>query len=102
MAADTSRVHVLSYSSTNVSTTGYTVLIASTSETCARLQITDTSGKILKLAYGAAGSEVDFCGVPVSGTALVNYYIPPFTQISIKAIDANATTGYNILSLIPW
>lgn len=102
MAADTSRVHVLNYSSTNVTTGAYVTLIASTSDTASRIQITDSSGQVLKLAYGPAGSEVDFCSVPLSGTALVNYFIPPLTRISIQAVSASATTGFNVVSLIPW
>lgn len=101
MAAVTSQVHVLSYAATNVTTAAYVVLIASTSVATSRLQILDTSGKILKLAIGASGSEVDICACPVSGNTVINYYVPQGSQISIEAIDASATTGYNVLSLIP-
>lgn len=96
------KVNVLSYSSTNVTTGAYVTLIASTSIPTARLQILDTSGKILRLAIGAAGSEVDICSTAVSGVVIIPYYIPAGTRIAIEAIDANATTGYNVLSLIPW
>jgi hypothetical protein len=102
MAALTSQVvYVLDYASTNVSRAAYTTLIESTEISCSRLQILDTSGKILKLAIGAAGSEVDFCSVPLSGSIVIPYYIPAGTRIAIEAIDADATTGLNVLSLIP-
>lgn len=102
MAAVTNQVNVLSYASTNVTTGAYVQLIASTPIPTARIEILDTSGKILKLAVGAAGSEVDICSVPVSGSIVLPYYIPAGSAISIKAIDASATSGYNVLSLIPW
>lgn len=101
MAANTSQVNVLSYGSTNVSTSAYTTLFASTAISCGKIQILDSSTKILKLAIGAAGSELDICTIAVSGCIIVPYYIPAGSRISIKAVDANATTGYNVVSLIP-
>lgn len=101
MSANTSQVHVLSYSSTNVSTSAYVELIASLPSSFSKLQILDTSTKILKIATGAAGSEVDICTVAVSGCVVLPYYLTAGTRLSIKAIDANATTGYNVLSLLP-
>ncbi len=96
-----SLVNVLSYSSTNVSTSAYTQLIASTVANCGRLEITDTSGKILKIAKGASGSEQDICTVAISGTVVIPYYLPLGTRLSIIAVDSTATTGYNCVSLIP-
>ncbi len=100
-AANTSQVNVLSYSGTNVSTSAYTLLIASTSITASKLQICDTSTKILKVAIGAAGSEKDIVSVPVSSCVVVPYLIPAGSILSIKAIDATASSGYNVVSLLP-
>jgi hypothetical protein len=101
MAANTSQVHVTVYSSTNVSTSAYTELFSSTPIACSKLEILDTSTKILKLAVGPDGSEVDICTIAVSGTIVVPYYIPQGSRISIKAIDATASSGYNVTSLLP-
>lgn len=101
MAVNTNQVNVKSYASGNVTTSDYTTLIASTAISCGRLQIIDSSTKILKIAIGSAGNEVDICTIAVSGCTIVPYYIPIGTRISIKAIDATASTGYNVLSLIP-
>lgn len=101
MAAITNQLSTLSYVATNVTTSAYTQLIASTPISISKLQILDTSGKILKIAIGEAGSEIDICSTSVSGIVIVPYYIPAGTRISIKAVDANATTGYNVLGLIP-
>lgn len=100
-AVNTANVNVNVYASTNVTTGAYVTLFASTPITTSKLEILDTSGKILKLAVGAAGSEIDLCTVPVSGTVIVPTYIVAGTRISIKAIDASATTGYSVVSLVP-
>ena len=96
-----SLVNSLSYASTNVTTSAYVVLIASTVTSCKKLEIVDSSTKLIKLATGATGSEVDICTAAISGTVIVDQYIPQGTQISIKAIDASATSGYIAVSLIP-
>ncbi len=100
MAVNTDRVSVRSCASVNVTTSAYSTLIASTAISCSALGITDTSTKILKLAIGEAGAEIDICQCPVSGSVVIPYFIPAGTRISIKAIDANATTGYNITSVL--
>jgi hypothetical protein len=38
--------------------------------------------------------------VQVSGCVIVPYYLPAGTRLSIKAVDASATTGYNTLSFL--
>ena len=100
MAANTSQVNVLSYSATNVTTSGYVTLFASTSISCGHLEIIDTSGKIIKFAIGPAGSEVEICTCFVSGAVVVPVYIPAGSRISVEAADANATTGYSVVSLL--
>lgn len=99
--ANTTQVNVLSYSATNVATSAYTVLVAATPIPTSRLQICDTSTRLLKLAIGPAGSEKDICTVQVSGCVLVPYYIAPGVTLSIRAVDANATSGYNTVGFIP-
>lgn len=100
MAVNTNQVNVLSYASTNVGTSNYVTLIASTSISISKLEILDTSTKIIKLAIGDSGNEIDICTCPVSGTIILPMYIPAGSRISAKAVDANATTGYNVLSLL--
>ena len=100
-SARASNVNALSYSSTNVTTSAYVTLVSSSPITVSKIQVCDTSGKILKLAQGAASSEVDFCTIQVSGCVVVPVFIPAGTRISIRAIDASATSGYNTLSFVP-
>ncbi len=100
-AANTTQVNVLSYSSTNVTTSAYVQLVASSPITASKLQVCDTSTKILKIASGAVSSETDLFTVQVSGCVVLPYFLVAGTRLSIKAVDASATTGYNTLSFIP-
>lgn len=89
------------YTSTNATTGAYTTFIASTIAPFSAFFLCDTSGKFIKLATGAAGSEVDLTGAPVSGCIEVHTdkLIPAGTRISFRALDANATTGGLMMSL---
>ena len=89
------------YATTNVTTGAYVTFIASTSLATSTIFVCDTSGKFIKMATGAAGSESDLIGLPVSGCATVETgkIIPIGTRISLKALDASATTGGVMLSL---
>lgn len=97
-------LNALSYSSTNVTTSAYVTLIGSTLIPCSQIMITDTSGKLLKLAVGGVGAEIDLFQVPVSGTVVINLQalsvIPLGSRVSLKAIDATAATGYHVTTLI--
>lgn len=82
------------YSSTNVTTAAYTQLIASTSNEYQQVEIFDSSGQTLKLATGAAASEVDrFIITPGGNDRPIRFRIASGTRISIKAISATASTG---------
>jgi hypothetical protein len=105
VAANTSQVSAYSYGSGSVTTSAYTTIINSTSISCGNLQLIDTSGKIIKIAVGPAGSEVDVAVCIPSGTGanagqVVPCYIPAGSRIAIKAIDATASSGYNLVSLL--
>lgn len=100
-AVSTVRVNVHAYASTNVTTGAYVTLVASSPISVSKLQICDTSTKLLKIALGASGSEMDICTVQVSGCVVVPYYIPAGSRLSIEAVDATASAGYNTLSFVP-
>lgn len=94
-------VYPLSYAATNVTTGAYVTLIAVTSVSCGTLVIVDTSTQLLKIAVGAAGSEVDLCAFQGNGTpVVVPAYLPSGVRLSLKAISASATTGFNTVSLV--
>ncbi len=81
------------YSSVNVTTGAYVELIASTANEYQEVQIMDTSGQTLKLAIGAALSEVDKFIIPPGGTFPIKFRIASGSRISIRAISGTASTG---------
>jgi hypothetical protein len=95
-------VNSLSYSGTNVTTGAYVTYVASTSITASHIMICDTSGVLVKMAVGAAASEVDYFAVPISGCALFpfNPPLPAGSRLSLKAISATASSGFNSSSLL--
>jgi hypothetical protein len=81
------------YSSVNVTTGAYVTAIASLSNTCSEIEIFDSSGETLKLAIGAAASEVDQILIFPGGNGRIPLAIPAGTRISLRAVSANATVG---------
>ena len=93
-------VNVFSYAATNVTTSAYVTILNATPVTASKIQIADTSGELLKLAVGLPGNEIDICTVPISGCCVIPYYLIAGQRLSLKAITANATNGYNTISLL--
>ena len=81
------------YTSTSVTTAAYTQLIASTSGAYSALEIFDSSGQTLKLAIGAAGSEVDQFLIFPGGNGRIPFTVASGSRISIKAVSATASAG---------
>lgn len=88
------------YASVTVTTGAYVQLVASIGARVRRLCITDTSGRALYLAFGAAASEVDQIIIPNGAADQIDLEIPAGTRLSIKTIDANATKGHLLLSFL--
>lgn len=86
------------YSSGNVTTSGYTELIASTASDIYELYIFDSSGETLWLATGAAASETDLIYIPPGGNGKIDVYIASGTRLSVKAVSANATSGELVIN----
>jgi hypothetical protein len=87
------------YSSTSVTTSAYTQLVASTTAVVRELEIFDSSGQTLVIATGAAASEVNLFYVFPGGNGRIPVYIAGGTRISIKAVSANATSGEFIMNV---
>lgn len=81
------------YTGVNVTTSAYTQLIASTANDYKEVEIFDSSGQTLKLAFGAASSEVDKILIFAGGNGRVRLAVPSSTRISIKAVSATASAG---------
>lgn len=87
------------YSSGNITTAAYTQLIASTSSAGQMLEIFDSSGQAMILAFGAGGAEVDQFYVPPGGGSF-QIAVPASTRISYKAKTATASSGYLLLNVL--
>ena len=87
------------YASTSVTTAAYVQLVASSTATVNMVHVFDSSGQAMILAVGGAGSEVDQLYVPPGGGDF-NLSIPAGSRVSIKALTANATSGYILVNLL--
>lgn len=87
-----------SYAATNVTTSAYVQLIASTTNALNIVCMSNSSGSIIKVATGAAASEVDRFYVPGGGSLCYPLNIAASTRISLEALDATASTGYFLLT----
>lgn len=89
----------LSYASTNVTTSAYVQVTASTSSAINICYVFDSSGSAIKLATGGSGSEVDQVYMAPGGNgAGYPIAIASGTRIAIEALDTNATAGQLILT----
>ncbi len=82
------------YSSTNVTTAAYVQLIASTANAVNTMCVSDSSGSIMIIATGGAGVEVNRLYLPGGGSGCFNVNVAASTRISLKALDATASSGY--------
>ena len=75
--------------STNVTTSAYVTLVAATAAYASEVEIDNTTGKSMLLAFGAAASEVDQLIIPAKGLSRQAIAIPAGTRLSVKAQFAN-------------
>ncbi len=90
----------LDYTGTPVTTSAYVTLVASLTGAVKEMHIFDSSGRALLLATGAAASEVDQIYIEPGGTGPVRLAIPAGTRLSVKAVDASATTGQLLVAFL--
>lgn len=87
------------YTSTNVTTSAYVQLLATTSATTNLVEVFDSSGQTMILGVGAAGSEVVQFYIIPGGNGKVPLAIPSGSRIAIKALTATASVGYLVINL---
>ncbi len=83
----------IDYSSSSVTTSAYTQLLASTSAIIQEVEIFDSSGQTLVLATGGVGAEADQVYVLPGGNGRIPLYIAASTRVAIKAVSATANSG---------
>lgn len=81
------------YSSSNVTTSAWSLLFTAVAGPISTIEIFDSSGQTLEIGTGAPGSEVVKAIVPPGGNGPIRFYVPTGQNISIKALSANATVG---------
>lgn len=92
------------YSGGTVTNSAYTSIGLTTVNTN-KILVSDSSGAMMKLAYGAAGSQIDLFQLPISGMALLSVpsssTLPIGTNLWLKSIDtASVATGTNAVTLL--
>lgn len=86
---------------TTITAAAYVTMVASLAKSCSAIEVQNTSAKIIKLAIGAAASEVDFYVIaPGVNGVIFPKTIPKGSRISAKAITADATTGALVINTI--
>lgn len=81
------------YTGTSVTTGAYVELVSSSSADINRMSVFDSSGETLKIAVGAAASEVDQFNIFPGGNGIVDLFIPSGSRISVRAVSATASVG---------
>lgn len=76
----------------DITSGAYVQLIASTAYNTSEIEIDNTTGKTLNIAFGAVGFEVEFFVVPTKGLSRQAIAIPAGTRISVIAAY-NGTEG---------
>jgi len=87
------------YTGTNVLTSAFVQLDAILDGHVSEIEIFDSSGQTLQLAYGAASSEVLWMFIFPGGNDRGLALLPKGVRLSIKAISGNATTGELVINL---
>lgn len=89
------------YTVTPVTTGAWVQIIASTAAAIKQLYIFDSSGSVIELGIGGAGSEVAKIYIPPGGSSVGwPLTIPAGTRVSIRALDVDATVGQIVITAL--
>ena len=87
------------YSATSVTTAAWTTLATAIGNIKA-IQVFDSSGQTMRLGYGDTTSPTDYMLVPPGGWDFpVECNLSSGTNLSVKAVSANATSGEITINL---
>jgi hypothetical protein len=82
------------YTSTSVTSAAYVQLVAATTQNATEIEIFDSSGYPLYLAFGAAASEVNKVIIIPGGNGRIPLAVPAGTRISVKSVSTSNTSGF--------
>lgn len=84
-----------------ITSAAYVQLSASLPKACSAIEVQNTSSKIIKIAVGGAGAEVDkYAIAPGVNSVLIPIEIAKGARVSAKAVTADATTGALVINLL--
>lgn len=86
------------YLATPVTTSAWTEILSSIPFDATEIEIFDSSGQTLQLAFGPAGSEQAKLYIFPGGNGRVPLKVPRFTRVSIEAVGSSATAGYQLVN----
>lgn len=86
----------------NITTAAWKTLVTAAANTraCSQLEVFNPSGSSVQIAVGSAGNEVAYpmTILPGGTPGPVTFEIPSGQRVSVKAIDANITSGLFVLN----
>lgn len=84
---------------THITSAAWTEIITSLAAPVDAIEILNSTGSVLKIATGAAASEVElpFYILPSSEPHLIPFNIAKSTRISAKAVDSDVTTDSQLV-----
>lgn len=81
------------YSVNSVDTSTYYELVAATASAYSAVEIFDSSGQTMVLAFGATGFEIDQFLIFPGGNGRLTFTVPSGSRVTVKAISATASAG---------
>lgn len=89
----------LAYTSSPATSAAYVQVIAASGAQATSIEIFDSSGQIMVLAFGASGHEVNQFLIVPGGNGRMNYLVPTGTRVSVIALSSTASVGNLIVNL---
>jgi hypothetical protein len=86
------------YATTAITTGAYVQLVAATTVQSNEIEIFDSSGQALYLAFGAASAEINQMIIYPGGNGRVRLAVPAGVRVSAKAITGTASSGFLTIS----
>ncbi len=83
----------LDFATDPVTTADYVEIVASCGAVIKEIEVYNGTASAFQLAFGAAASEVDQVILFPGGNGRIPVSIPAATRVSLKAINANASSG---------
>lgn len=101
--ASTANILSINTAATTITTSSFVQLSASTPVATQKVLVANETTSNIYVATGASGSEVGIFAIGPNATEMIplSYVIPEASRVSLKAVDASATSGYITMSLFP-